>query len=52
MGFLTNESISIHNEQVLQLKAKHEGVLLMIEVGYKYRFFGDDAKVCLSRATL
>ncbi|KAF8497242.1 DNA mismatch repair protein MSH3 [Russula emetica] len=30
--------------QVLQLKAKHEGVLLMIEVGYKYRFFGEDAK--------
>jgi DNA mismatch repair protein MSH3 len=32
--------------QVLQLKAKHEGILLMIEVGYKYKFFGDDAKVC------
>lgn len=31
--------------QVLQLKAKHEGILLMIEVGYKYKFFGDDAKI-------
>ncbi|KAH9063827.1 DNA mismatch repair protein MSH3 [Lactarius deliciosus] len=31
--------------QVLQLKVKHEGVLLMIEVGYKYKFFGDDAKI-------
>lgn len=30
--------------QVLQLKAKHEGILLMIEVGYKYKFFGEDAK--------
>lgn len=24
----------------------------MIEVGYKYRFFGEDAKVCLSWLTL
>ncbi|KAH9180266.1 DNA mismatch repair protein MSH3 [Lactarius sanguifluus] len=31
--------------QVLRLKVKHEGVLLMIEVGYKYKFFGDDAKI-------
>ncbi|KAI9456446.1 DNA mismatch repair protein MSH3 [Russula earlei] len=31
--------------QVRQLKAEHEGVLLMIEVGYKYRFFGEDAKI-------
>ncbi|KAI0247060.1 DNA mismatch repair protein MSH3 [Lactifluus subvellereus] len=30
---------------VLQLKTKHEGVLLMIEVGYKYKFFGEDAKI-------
>ncbi|KAI0260994.1 DNA mismatch repair protein MSH3 [Gloeopeniophorella convolvens] len=31
--------------QVKRLKEKHEGVLLMIEVGYKYKFFGEDAKV-------
>ncbi|KAH9001542.1 DNA mismatch repair protein MSH3 [Lactarius akahatsu] len=31
--------------QVHQLKVKHKGVLLMIEVGYKYKFFGDDAKI-------
>lgn len=31
--------------QVLELKRKHPGVLLAIEVGYKFRFFGDDAKV-------
>jgi len=24
----------------------------MIEVGYKYRFFGEDAKVCIDRAVL
>ncbi|KAH9324117.1 hypothetical protein KI387_004295, partial [Taxus chinensis] len=32
-------------EQVVELKAKYKDVLLMIEVGYKYRFFGDDAEV-------
>ncbi|KAI5400496.1 Mismatch repair protein msh3, partial [Lathyrus oleraceus] len=31
-------------EQVVELKAKHPDVLLMIEVGYKYRFFGQDAE--------
>ncbi|KAI8065738.1 muts domain V-domain-containing protein [Gongronella butleri] len=32
-------------QQVVDLKKQHPGVLLAIEVGYKYRFFGDDAKV-------
>lgn len=31
-------------QQVLALQAKHPGVLLMFEVGYKFKFFGDDAK--------
>ncbi|KAH1036319.1 hypothetical protein GLYMA_20G157600v4 [Glycine max] len=31
-------------QQVLDLKAKHPDVLLMVEVGYKYRFFGQDAE--------
>ncbi|KAI9315240.1 muts domain V-domain-containing protein [Dichotomocladium elegans] len=31
--------------QVLDLKKKHPGVLLAIEVGYKFRFFGEDAKI-------
>lgn len=31
--------------QVLKLKEDNQGTLLMIEVGYKYKFFGDDAKV-------
>lgn len=30
--------------QVVELKAKYPDVLLMIEVGYKYRFFGQDAE--------
>lgn len=31
--------------QVVELKEKHPDVLLVVEVGYKYKFFGEDAKV-------
>lgn len=31
--------------QVVDLKAKYPNCLLLIEVGYKFRFFGEDAKV-------
>jgi DNA mismatch repair protein MSH3 len=31
--------------QVLALKKEHPETVLMVEVGYKYKFFGDDAKV-------
>ena len=31
-------------EQVVQLQKAHPDVLLMVEVGYKYRFFGKDAE--------
>ncbi|KAK8951897.1 DNA mismatch repair protein MSH3 [Platanthera zijinensis] len=30
-------------QQVLELKSKYPDVLLMVEVGYRYRFFGQDA---------
>eukprot|EP00850_Spirogloea_muscicola_P002457 SM000009S23586 [mRNA] locus=s9:964727:971847:+ [translate_table: standard] len=30
--------------QVLDLKRRYPNVLLMVEVGYKYRFFGEDAE--------
>jgi DNA mismatch repair protein MSH3 len=32
-------------QQVLDLKEKYPDVILMIEVGYRYRFFGQDADV-------
>ncbi|KAL5529107.1 hypothetical protein ACEPAG_5081 [Sanghuangporus baumii] len=32
-------------KQVMALKKKYPDAILMIEVGYKYRFFGEDAKV-------
>ncbi|KAF1987684.1 DNA mismatch repair protein MSH3 [Aulographum hederae CBS 113979] len=31
-------------KQVLEIKGKHMDALLVIEVGYKYRFFGEDAR--------
>ncbi|KAJ6876274.1 DNA mismatch repair protein MSH3 [Populus alba x Populus x berolinensis] len=32
-------------QQVVDLKQRYPDVLLMIEVGYKFRFFGEDAKI-------
>lgn len=32
-------------QQVIDLKAKYAGTILLIECGYKYRFFGEDAQV-------
>ena len=32
-------------KQVIDIKSKHMDTLLIIEVGYKFRFFGEDAKI-------
>ncbi|MCO5576830.1 hypothetical protein L7F22_030650 [Adiantum nelumboides] len=32
-------------QQVVELKAKYKDVLLMVEVGYRYRMFGEDAEI-------
>ncbi|KAL6321632.1 hypothetical protein AAG906_025464 [Vitis piasezkii] len=32
-------------QQVVDLKQKYPDVLLMVEVGYRYRFFGEDAEI-------
>ncbi|MQM14848.1 hypothetical protein Taro_047786 [Colocasia esculenta] len=32
-------------QQVVELKARYPDVLLMVEVGYRYRFFGEDAEI-------
>lgn len=32
-------------QQVIQLKQQHQDVLLAVECGYKYRFFGEDAEI-------
>lgn len=33
--------------QFLEVKSKHSGVLLFVECGYRYRFFGEDAEVSM-----
>jgi hypothetical protein len=33
-------------QQIIDLKSKYPGMILLVESGYKYRFFGEDAKVC------
>lgn len=40
-----SQKLSPLEEQVLALKEKHPGVLLAIEVGYKFKFYGEDAEV-------
>jgi hypothetical protein len=35
----------VQEQQVVSLKAAHPGVLLLVEVGYKMRMFGQDAEV-------
>jgi len=32
-------------QQVLELKKRHNGMILMIQTAYKYTFFGEDAEV-------
>ncbi|KAJ3050193.1 Mismatch repair protein msh3, partial [Rhizophlyctis rosea] len=32
-------------QQFLEIKAQNQDCLLLVEVGYKFRFFGDDAKI-------
>ena len=31
--------------QILDIKAEHDDTLLIVEVGYKFRFFGEDARI-------
>lgn len=39
-------------KQVVDIKIKHPDTVLVVEVGYKFRFFGEDARVCLHAPTL
>lgn len=41
----TKVSFTPLEQQVIAIKKKHLGVLLFVECGYRYRFFGEDAVV-------
>jgi DNA mismatch repair protein MSH3 len=38
--------------QVLDIKRKHMDTLLIVEVGYKFRFFGDDARIAAKELSI
>lgn len=39
-------------KQVIEIKRKHLDTVLVIEVGYKFRFFGDDARVAAKELSI
>jgi DNA mismatch repair protein MSH3 len=39
-------------KQVLEIKAKHKDTLLVVEVGYKFRFFGEDARTAAKELSI
>jgi len=38
--------------QVLEIKRKHMDTLLVVEVGYKFRFFGEDARIAAKELSI
>ena len=44
-GVDTSTKYTPLEKQVVEIKEKNPGVLLFVECGYKYRFFGEDAEV-------
>ncbi|PKA58023.1 DNA mismatch repair protein MSH3 [Apostasia shenzhenica] len=40
----SNSKYTPLEQQVLEVKSQHPDVILMVEVGYRYRFFGKDAE--------
>ncbi|KAJ8612041.1 hypothetical protein MRB53_037684 [Persea americana] len=39
-------------KQMLEIKRKHMDTLLIVEVGYKYRFFGEDARIAAKELSI
>jgi len=39
-------------KQVLEIKNKHMDTLLVVEVGYKFRFFGEDARIAAKELSI
>lgn len=45
MGKKGGSKLTPMEKQVIEIKRKHMDTVLVIEVGYKFRFFGDDARI-------
>ncbi|WEW60046.1 Mismatch repair protein msh3 [Emydomyces testavorans] len=41
----TSTKLTPLEKQVIDIKSRHRDTLLVVEVGYKFRFFGEDAKI-------
>lgn len=39
-------------KQVIEIKRKHMDTLLLVEVGYKFRFFGEDARIAAKELSI
>ena len=39
-------------KQVIEIKRKHTDALLVVEVGYKFRFFGEDARIAAKELSI
>lgn len=44
-GARANKKLTPMELQVLEIKKKHLDTILIVEVGYKFRFFGEDARI-------
>ncbi|KMU76664.1 DNA mismatch repair protein Msh3 [Coccidioides immitis RMSCC 3703] len=41
-----------HEKQVIDIKNKHKDAILVVEVGYKFRFFGEDARIAAKELSI
>ncbi|KAI9796319.1 MAG: Mismatch repair protein msh3 [Piccolia ochrophora] len=48
----TTARLTPMEKQMLEIKRKHIDTLLVIEVGYKFRFFGEDARVAAKELSI
>lgn len=39
-------------KQILEIKRKHTDIVMLVEVGYKYRFFGEDARIAAKELSI
>jgi DNA mismatch repair protein MSH3 len=39
-------------KQIIEIKRKHMDTILLVEVGYKYRFFGEDARIAAKELSI
>ena len=48
----TKDKLTPLEKQVLAIKRDHQDTLLIVEVGYKFRFFGEDARVAAKELSI